>query len=69
MIRPKLIDFVLICLTAAAVWGAAHWLWASLGVLAAVGAALAVGLLLNVMDGVLQALRMGTRHRVDSTRR
>lgn len=67
VIRPRVIDFVLVCLTAMAVSSAAQWLWPYLGVVAAVGAAITLGLLLHVIDGVVQAVRLGLRQRVEST--
>jgi hypothetical protein len=63
MTRPRVIDFVLVCLIALAASIGAH-LWPSLGVVAAVGAAIALGVLLNLIDGVIQAARLGLRQRV-----
>ena len=64
MTRPRIIDFMLVCLTALAASSAVQ-LWPSLGVVAAVGAAIALGLLLNLIDGVVQAARLGLRQRVE----
>jgi hypothetical protein len=64
MTRPRVIDFVLVCLIALAASSGAQ-LWPSLGVVAAVGAAIALGLLLNLIDGVIQVARLGLRQRVE----
>jgi len=53
----RLLDFGCVCLTAAAVWVAAQWLWPYLGLVAAVAALLALLVVVNLVDGIWFTVR------------
>ena len=53
----RLLDFALVWLTAVAVWVVAQWLWPYLGLVAAVGALVALLLVVNLVDGAWFAIR------------
>jgi hypothetical protein len=57
----RLLDFAGVCLTAAAVWVVAQGLWPYLGLVAALGALVALLLVVNLVDGIWFAIRYRRR--------